>query len=484
MSRDSPKPRRLRLGKLSLDELRRLVFPHLLKVEPGLDGGVLRLRDEAVVAHAPAIGVPIETLGFFAFHYAASNVAALFAKLRYFIAGIYLPPDSGEEELQTIVKGLGSEAEKYGVEIIAGHTATYTGLELPLVSATCIGERIREPGKVEAGDLIALVGKVGGESLWLRAVAEGRRDERWRELTPLPAILRLQRVEGVKLLHDVSEGGVRGALYEISETQSLKLEVDSSKIPLEEGLEELEVDPLSAPSYGVLIALIDPEAVGEASERCLDAGYPLTIIGEVKEGEGAYIDGVKVEGLERTELDKLYGEAVGVDEIISSLKRGFRKLEEEPRVAALIPEVGLNMVYAKPGARSIEDVAGLSGRVIVSLGKPRVCGEVVYGGSRHLAYVALEAMRLNPEVRAAINLRGGEDVAEALKEMGLKIKHLPAEAHGPCPVADHIKAAGELYDAYLHPGAVGIEATTTILGREPEEIVDVVLRLARRLRDH
>ncbi len=484
MSRDSSKPRRLRLGKLSLEELRRLVFPHLLKVEPGLDGGVLRLRGEAVVAHAPAIGVPIETLGFFAFHYAASNVAALFARPRYLIVGIYLPPDSGEEELQTIVEGLGSEAEKYGVEIIAGHTATYRGLELPLVSATCIGERMRETGRIEAGDLIALVGRVGGESLWLRAVAEGRRSEGWRKLTPLPALLGLQEVEGVRLLHDVSEGGVRGALYEIAETQRLRLEVDSSRIPLEEGVREIGVDPLSAPSYGVLIALLDPDAMGEASESCLEAGYPLTIIGEVKEGEGAYIDGVRVEGIERTELDKLYGLVVGVDEIISSLKRGLRRLEEEPRVAALIPEVGLNMVYAKPGARSIEEVAGLSGRVIISLGKPRICGEVVYGGSRHLAYVVLEAMRLNPEMRAAINLRGGEDIAETLKEMGLKVKHLPAEAHGPCPVADHLKAAGELYDAYLHPGAVGIEATTTILGRNPEEIVDVVLRLARRLRDH
>jgi len=66
---------------------------------------------------------------------------------------------------------------------------------------------MRETGRIEAGDLIALVGRVGGESLWLRAVAEGRRSEGWRKLTPLPALLGLQEVEGVRLLHDVSEGG-------------------------------------------------------------------------------------------------------------------------------------------------------------------------------------------------------------------------------------------------------------------------------------
>ena len=483
MSIDSSKGR-LRLGKLPLKDLRRLVFPHLpLRAEPGLDGGIFRLKGGAVAAHAPAIGVPIETLGFFAFHYSASNVAALFAKPRYLIAGIYLPPNSSEGELETIAEGVGSEAERYGVEIIAGHTATYKGLELPLISATCIGERIREPERVEAGDLIAIVGRVGGESLWLKALAEGRRDERWRRLTPLPALLRLQGVEGVKLLHDVSEGGVRGALHEIAETQNLRVEVESSGIPLEEGVEELGVDPLSAPSYGVLIAILSPEALDEASEICLKADQPLSIIGEIKAGRGAYIDGVEIEGFERTELDRLYGLIAGVDEITSTLRECLRRLEEEPEVAALIPEVGTNLVYARPGASSVEEVAGLSGRIVVSLGRPRVCGEVVYGGSRHLAQVILRAMRINPRIRAAINLRGGEDVAEALEEMGLRVRRLPP-SEGACPIADYIESAEELHDAYIHPGGLGIEASTVILGENPRWIVDVVLRLARRLRDH
>ena len=482
MSIDSSKGR-LRLGKLPLKDLRRLVFPHLpLRAEPGLDGGVLRLRDEAVVAHAPAIGVPIETLGFFAFHYAASNVAALFAKPRYLIAGIYLPPQSSEGELEAIAEGIGSEAERYGVEIIAGHTATYKGLELPLISATCIGERIKEPERVEAGDLIAIVGRVGGESLWLKALAEGRRDERWRRLTPLPALLRLQGVEGVKLLHDVSEGGVRWALHEIAETQNLRVEVESSEIPLEEGVNDLGVDPLSAPSYGVLIAILSPEALDEASEICLNVDQPLSVIGEIKAGGGAYIDGVEIKGFERTELDRLYGLIAGVDEITSTLRECLRRLEE-PEVAALIPEVGTNLVYARPGASSIEEVAGLSGRIVVSLGRPKVCGEVVYGGSRHLSQVILRAMRINPRIRAAINLRGGEEVAEALEEMGLRVRRLPP-SEGACPIADYIESTEELHDAYLHPGALGIEASTVILGEDPRWIVDVVLRLARRLRDH
>jgi hydrogenase maturation factor len=304
--------RHLKLGKLSLEELRHLVFPHLpLKAEPGLDGGFLTLRGEAAVAHAPSIGVPLETLGFFAFHYAASNVAALFARPRYLVIGIYLPPESPEEHLRIIAEGLGTEARRYGVSVVGGHTATYRGLELPMVTVTCIGERIRTPEKAEVGDLITVVGRVGGESLWLKALTQGRREWRWRRLKPLPALLRLQGVEGVRLLHDVSEGGVKGALLEIAEALGLRLDVDSRRFPYEEGIEKLGVDPLKAPSYGVLIAILNPEAAEEASEACREANYPLNIVGEVGMGLGAYVDGVKVERLERTEIDSLYGSFQG-----------------------------------------------------------------------------------------------------------------------------------------------------------------------------
>ena len=55
------------------------------------------------------------------------------------------------------------------------------------------------------------------------------------------------------------------------------------------------------------------------------------------------------------------------------------------------------MVYSKPYANSFGDVAGLSGRVVVSLGRPKVCGETIYGGSKHLASVILEAVKLDSD---------------------------------------------------------------------------------------
>ena len=146
----------------------------------------------------------------------------------------------------------------------------------------------------------------------------------------------------------------------------------------------------------------------------------------------------------------------------------------------IIPEVGLNLVYSKPDPMGPLDVAGLNGRVIVSKGRPKACGEVEYGGSRFLASVIVEAQRRDPRLRAAVVIRGGDDVADALKEIGKTVVGLPPEAIGEgCPVARFIFSGGNMADAYSHPGAFGVEPTTTILDENPEGLIATLRGLLR-----
>jgi len=307
-TRDNRMTGALGLGKVSREVLRRSVFPFLpLEEEPTLDGGMIHLGDRTVVAHSPSIGVPIAALGFFAFHYAASNVASLFAKPVHMVVGFYLPLKTREEDLRVIAKGLGGEAKRYDVTIAAGQTAAYYGLEIPLVTATCLGKPVRRPEGPHEGDCVVVVGAIGGEALWLRDLSEGCTDDRWKSFTPLPAALSLQECEGVKLMHDVSEGGVKGALWEIAEAMGVRLEINSERMFYAEGVKEIVQDALRAPTYGVLIAVVDSKAVEEVTKICDEAGYTCAVVGEVRAGEGAYVDCVKVEGLERTSLDELYG---------------------------------------------------------------------------------------------------------------------------------------------------------------------------------
>jgi hydrogenase maturation factor len=166
--------RELGLGKINKKIFQRIVEPYIpLEKDLELDGAILKLKGNTVIAHSPSIGVPIEALGFFAFHYSVSNVAVKFGKPKYVVTGIYLPLKTQEKELEAISKSIGAEATKYGVKVVAGQTATYYGLEIPLITTTCIGESIRSIKEPRIGDLIAIIGKIGGEGAWLREYSKG-----------------------------------------------------------------------------------------------------------------------------------------------------------------------------------------------------------------------------------------------------------------------------------------------------------------------
>ena len=156
----------LGLGKVSREVFRRSVLPFIpVESEPELDGATVRLTENIVIAHSPSIGVPLEALGFFAFHYSASNVACKFGRPTHLITGIYLPLRTSEADLRTIAKSLGDEAERYGVKITAGQTATYYGIEIPLITSTCLGEAIGPPPPPEPGDRV-LIGFSGLAQAW------------------------------------------------------------------------------------------------------------------------------------------------------------------------------------------------------------------------------------------------------------------------------------------------------------------------------
>ena len=302
----------LGLGKVTKEIFNRSVLPYLpIEKNLELDGATTRFSGNTVIAHSPSIGVPIEALGFFSFHYAASNVASRFGKPTHMISGIYLPLKTRESDLRVIAKSLGNEAKKYGVIVTAGQTATYFGLEIPLLTSTCMGGEVRSPEKPMVGDSVLLVGEVGGEAVWLDRLAKGREYEGWMRFTPLPAILSLQNVDHVRIMHDVSEGGVIGALYEIAESHKVIIDASSDSIVYAEGVTELDGEILRAPTYGALITIVNPEGVNEAKKRCQDIGVSCTIIGSVFKGNGLILDGEPVTEQRRIDIDEIYGSFPG-----------------------------------------------------------------------------------------------------------------------------------------------------------------------------
>jgi selenophosphate synthetase-related protein len=129
----------------------------------------------------------------------------------------------------------------------------------------------------------------------------------WEKFTALPILLVLQGIEGVKLLHDVSEGGVKGALLEVLGSLRLSLSFSSVDVTYADFTNELNQDLLRAPSYGTIIAVADPKSVGEIVRVCTERGVQVSQLGPLRNGTGLIVNGEIVIEQAWIGIDELYG---------------------------------------------------------------------------------------------------------------------------------------------------------------------------------
>jgi hydroxymethylpyrimidine/phosphomethylpyrimidine kinase len=151
--------------------------------------------------------------------------------------------------------------------------------------------------------------------------------------------------------------------------------------------------------------------------------------------------------------------------------------------APYIPEVGTNVAYALPWAKSREDVCAISGRIVRVSGKAKVVGSLGFGVSKHVAAIVLAAMAHDPAVRCAVNIRYSPENVEVCKKAGLSVATFSREDE-PEGVStmewgtdSAIRSIGRVPDVIYDKGGVGKEAMIRVLGRDPGEVWDKVQRV-------
>jgi hydroxymethylpyrimidine/phosphomethylpyrimidine kinase len=174
--------------------------------------------------------------------------------------------------------------------------------------------------------------------------------------------------------------------------------------------------------------------------------------------------------------------------VLQSLKKAFRRVQEN-KLGHLFPEVQSNLGYGLSMARGPEDVAAFPGR-FVRLGKEvaRV-SDPEFGASQHIAKIILTAMRYHPEMRSAMNVRLEEEILARARKAGLSLGHF---SRGNEPgwvkrregsslswgVDQVLRKTRKFPDLIFDRGDVGKEPMIRVLGRDPEEVVDKVLKLS------
>jgi hydrogenase maturation factor len=86
-------------------------------------------------------------------------------------------------------------------------------------------------------------------------------------------------------MHDATECGVWGGLFEVAQASGVGMTIDKEKIIVQEAVRQVcdlfGIDPYSSISEGTLILACRPHKAGEVIRRLGDRGIPASMVGEI-----------------------------------------------------------------------------------------------------------------------------------------------------------------------------------------------------------
>lgn len=173
---------------------------------------------------------------------------------------------------------------------------------------------------------------------------------------------------------------------------------------------------------------------------------------------------------------------------IENLKEALEMITSSGGFYRLIPEVRTNIVMAKENARTINDVAGIPGRITVHKREVFACREPEYGASSHLARLILEIRKYDPTLRSGINIKYDKAIIEICERMGLKVSYYDRrkepraikEKEGatiPWGVKVAVKRIGRVPDVIYHKGDWGKEPMIVLLAADAVEAARIAIKI-------
>jgi hydrogenase maturation factor len=268
----------------------------------GEDAAVIDMGDRYLVAATDPITFVTEEIGWYALVVNANDVAVRGAAPRWFLATCLLPErGTTEASVEDVFAQLGAACRELGVSLVGGHTEVTHGLDRPLVIGTMLGEVARDrlvtTGGARPGDALLLTKgiPVEGTSIIARARAAeleargyapaflDRARGALRHLSVVPEALLAAELAPVHAMHDPTEGGLAGALWELAEAAGVGLRVEAERIPvLPEGARlcaEYGLDPLGTIASGALLVALAPADAGAVLHACAREGIDCAFIG-------------------------------------------------------------------------------------------------------------------------------------------------------------------------------------------------------------
>lgn len=325
-------------GKLPVQLLRellsRLDFGDVrVKVGPavGEDAAAIDRGDHYLLLAADPITFLPERIGWYAVQVNANDIAAMGGKPQYFLSTVLLPSGQATDDMvRAILSDIAAACRELGCLAVGGHTETTPGIDRPIVVGAMVGEvekdKLVTSGGARPGDMVLVTKGIAIEATAILAQErEGEIRQSFGEeflakaarfledpgLSVLPASAAAVEAGGVTAMHDVTEGGLANALWEVAEASDVGLVVMETEIPRywesTRLAERFEMDLLGAIGSGALVLTVPEPETERVIQAMADRGSEAYVIGRIVEKD----QGISMmRGTEKSELPRF-----GKDEV-------------------------------------------------------------------------------------------------------------------------------------------------------------------------
>ena len=324
----------MKVGKVPENVLKRSVFKqlHTIREEVLLGAGVgedcaaMKLaEDEVFVISTDPITGAAQDIGALAVQITVNDLASTGAEPIGIMLTVLLPENAEEKDLKTVMAQVEEACEKNRIQVMGGHTEVTKVVNQIVISVTGVGKakegRVISTAGVKPGMDIIVTKWIGIEGT---AILAKEKEAVLRERYSQPFIDKAKELDryisvlseaatavksGVAAMHDVTEGGIFGALWEIAEASGVGLEIDLKKIPLKQETVEIceffGINPYELISSGsMLMAAEDGNGLVMELEK---AGIPAVVIGKATDSnDRVLLNEEERRFLEPPKTDELY----------------------------------------------------------------------------------------------------------------------------------------------------------------------------------
>lgn len=325
---------KMNLGKLPETALKRSVLNQIkhrrdeVLVGPaiGEDCSVLTIgEDEVIVLSTDPITGTVHDIGTLAVHITANDIASNGADIIGILLTVLLPEQTEEAELRKMMQDIETVCKQLHIEVLGGHTEVTKAVTQPVVTVTGVG-------KMKRADMIKTAGSIPGQEIVMTKwaglegtaiIATAKESEllskyssgfihNAKKMIDHISVVReseVARAVGVTSMHDVTEGGIFGALWEIGAASKVGFEVDLKKILLKQETVEIcefyDINPYMLISSGSMLIVTDKANL--LVDRLNGEGIAAAVIGRITEGnDRIIINEEERRYLEPPKSDELY----------------------------------------------------------------------------------------------------------------------------------------------------------------------------------